>query len=171
MARCARTHERPGATTAVAPTPARTRGAPSLFSRRGPRPVALAPVVVPPLLAQCLRPHQREGVQFLYDCVAGLQRYAHDYVGRGAILADDMGLGKTLQTVALVYALLQRGSLGDGTPVRRVVVACPVSLVPNWKAEFDKWVNARALHRCERVECKAVDGSEAPAVAVAAFFC
>jgi hypothetical protein len=46
-------------------------------------------VFVPPVLAQWLRPHQREGVQFMYECVMGLK----DFAGNGCILADDMGLG------------------------------------------------------------------------------
>jgi hypothetical protein len=41
-------------------------------------------VYVPMPLARILRPHQREGVQFLYECVMGLK----DYKGRGVILAD-----------------------------------------------------------------------------------
>lgn len=45
---------------------------------------------VPPVLAKWLRPHQREGVQFIYECVMGLK----DFNGAGCILADDMGLGK-----------------------------------------------------------------------------
>ena len=45
---------------------------------------------VPPVLAKWLRPHQREGVQFMYECVMGLR----DFKGAGCILADDMGLGK-----------------------------------------------------------------------------
>ena len=136
----------------------------------GARRAASAAVAVPPLVAQFLRPHQRVGAQFLYDCVAGLQKYQHEYQGFGAILADDMGLGKTLQTVALVYSLLQSGAIGpDGDAIRRVVVACPCSLVGNWKAEFDKWINKRASTRKARVECKAVDGSEKTAAAVAAF--
>ena len=155
---------KPGETVA-APAPAPRRGFNgALVAAARRKAVAAAPVVVPPLLAQFLRPHQREGVQFLYDCVAGLREYAHDYSGQGAILADDMGLGKTLQTVALVYALLQRGSVGDGSPVKRVVVACPCSLVPNWKAEFDKWVNARAGTKAERVDCRAVDGKVGEAI-------
>jgi len=44
-------------------------------------------VFVPPVLAKWLRPHQREGVQFMYECVMGLK----DYEGNGVILADDMG--------------------------------------------------------------------------------
>jgi SNF2 family DNA or RNA helicase len=44
-------------------------------------------VVVPQILGKWLRPHQREGVQFMYQCVMGLK----DYEGNGCILADDMG--------------------------------------------------------------------------------
>ena len=52
-------------------------------------------VVVDPYLSQHLRPHQREGVEFMYQCVMGMK----DFEGKGAILADEMGLGKTLQTM------------------------------------------------------------------------
>ena len=45
-------------------------------------------VFVPPVLAKWLRPHQREGVQFMYECVMGLK----DFDGNGCILADDMGV-------------------------------------------------------------------------------
>ena len=44
-------------------------------------------VFVPPVLAKWLRPHQREGVQFMYECVMNLK----DFGGEGCILADDMG--------------------------------------------------------------------------------
>jgi hypothetical protein len=47
-------------------------------------------VFVPPLLAKWLRPHQREGVAFMYQSVMGLK----DYQGNGCILADDMGTYK-----------------------------------------------------------------------------
>ena len=40
-------------------------------------------------LDKVLRPHQREGVHFLYDCVNSRR----DPKYQGAILADDMGLG------------------------------------------------------------------------------
>ena len=50
---------------------------------------------VPPVLAKWLRPHQREGVQFMYECVMGLK----DFNGAGCILADDMGLGKVWDIV------------------------------------------------------------------------
>lgn len=49
----------------------------------------VTPVVVDPFLGRHLRPHQREGLQFLFECVMGLRE-----AGRfGAVLADDMGLG------------------------------------------------------------------------------
>ena len=53
---------------------------------------------------QVLRPHQREGVKFLYDCVTGdrIQGY------HGCIMADEMGLGKTLQCIALLWTLLKQ---------------------------------------------------------------
>ena len=52
---------------------------------------------VPPVLAKWLRPHQREGVQFMYECVMGMR----DFNGNGCILADDMGLGKVRRNRAL----------------------------------------------------------------------
>jgi SNF2 family DNA or RNA helicase len=43
-------------------------------------------VFVPPVAAKWLRPHQREGVQFMYECVMGLRGFN----GYGCILADGM---------------------------------------------------------------------------------
>jgi DNA repair and recombination protein RAD54B len=59
-------------------------------------------IVLDPLLVRHLRPHQKEGVRFLYECVMGLKHFN----GRGAILADEMGLGKTLTVIALIWTLL-----------------------------------------------------------------
>ena len=53
-------------------------------------------------LCKWLRPHQREGVRFMAECLTG-QR---DFDGAGSILADDMGLGKTLQVVWFRHFLL-----------------------------------------------------------------
>lgn len=49
-------------------------------------------VVVDPVLAKVLRPHQIEGVRFLWECVTG-RRVENAY---GCIMADEMGLGKTV---------------------------------------------------------------------------
>lgn len=48
------------------------------------------PVVIDPRLAKILRPHQIEGVKFLYRCTTGL--LAHN--AWGCIMADEMGLGE-----------------------------------------------------------------------------
>jgi DNA repair and recombination protein RAD54B len=61
--------------------------------------VVIVDVVVDPLLSKSLRPHQREGVIFLYECVMGF-KVDNMY---GAILADEMGLGKTLQCITLIW--------------------------------------------------------------------
>ncbi|EIW61952.1 uncharacterized protein TRAVEDRAFT_57102 [Trametes versicolor FP-101664 SS1] len=97
----------------------------------------VVPVVIDPVIARHLRPHQREGVQFLYECVMGLRKHE----GQGSILADEMGMGKTLQTIALVWTLLKQNPYaGAGPVVGKVLIVCPVSLINNWKNEFHKWL-------------------------------
>lgn len=64
-------------------------------------------------LAKCLRPHQVEGVQYLFDCVTnkgldGKDPYKRCQKNRGCILADEMGLGKTLQSITLLWTLLSK---------------------------------------------------------------
>ncbi|KAJ6160419.1 hypothetical protein N7470_003815 [Penicillium chermesinum] len=94
-------------------------------------------VVVDPLLTKSLRPHQREGVKFLYECVMGMR----DFNGEGAILADDMGLGKTLQTITLLWTLMKQNPIyGDPPVVKKALIVCPVTLINNWKKEFRKWL-------------------------------
>ncbi|KAK7068836.1 DNA repair and recombination protein RAD54-like, partial [Halocaridina rubra] len=81
-------------------------------------------VVVDPMLSQILRPHQREGVKFMYDCVTGNQIDGN----YGCIMADEMGLGKTLQCIALMWTLLRQGP--DCKPtIEKAVVVAPSSLV------------------------------------------
>ncbi|KAF9045835.1 hypothetical protein BDZ89DRAFT_1155511 [Hymenopellis radicata] len=99
------------------------------------RPVV--PVVLDPVIAQKLRPHQVEGVKFMYESIMGLRKHE----GQGCILADEMGLGKTLQTICLVWTLLKQNPYGGNVPsVEKVLIACPVSLINNWKNEFHKWL-------------------------------
>lgn len=92
-------------------------------------------IAVDPRLCRVLRPHQREGVQFVFECMMGLK----DFEGEGCILADDMGLGKTLQSIVVLWTLLRQGF--DGRPaVRKAIVVCPTSLVKNWAGEIQKWL-------------------------------
>eukprot|EP01018_Ginkgo_biloba_P036784 Gb_13099 [translate_table: standard] len=100
-------------------------------------------IVVDPVLVRFLRPHQREGVQFMFECVAGLRDFSKTNENlAGCILADDMGLGKTLQSITILYTLLQQGF--DEKPMaRRVIIVTPTSLVSNWESEIKKWLEGR----------------------------
>ncbi|KRY54336.1 DNA repair and recombination protein RAD54B [Trichinella britovi] len=97
-------------------------------------------VLVDSSLAKNLRPHQREGILFLYKCIIGY----HSTNRHGAILADEMGLGKSLQCIALVSTLMKRGPFDGRALLRRILLLAPCSLLDNWKKEFDKWLK---LHR------------------------
>ena len=100
----------------------------------------LPPVKVDNMLTRWLRPHQREGVAFLYECVMGLRGFD----GAGCILADDMGLGKTLQAISLMWTLLNTSIEENQEPtVKKVVIVCPTSLVANWDAECIKWLKGK----------------------------
>ncbi|KAH8739644.1 DNA repair protein RAD54-like [Cryptosporidium ryanae] len=95
-------------------------------------------IEVDPMLTKWLREHQRQGVMFIFECLMGLR----DFNGNGCILADDMGLGKTLQSITILWTLLNQGF--DGKPsVRKAVVVCPASLVKNWSSEIDKWLQGK----------------------------
>lgn len=99
-------------------------------------------VVIDPILRAKLRPHQVEGVKFMYECVMGLR----DYGGCGALLADDMGLGKTLMTITLLWTLMKQSPIaGQPPPVRRALIVCPVTLIANWKHEFAKWLGQERI--------------------------
>ncbi|KAJ3339895.1 DNA repair and recombination protein rad54b [Gonapodya sp. JEL0774] len=117
-----------------------------------PRHLPVVAVVIDPVLSTHLRPHQREGVKFLYECVAGLR----DFDGRGAILADEMGLGKTIQAITLIWTVLKQSPYyGEGGLCKRALVVCPASLVQNWHKEFKKWLGD------ERIRVFAVDAKSA----------
>lgn len=99
-------------------------------------------VVVDPYLTQHLRPHQREGVKFLYEAVMGMKQFD----GQGAILADEMGLGKTLQTIALLWTLLKQNPVhGEQPVVKKALIVCPVTLINNWRKEFKKWLGKERI--------------------------
>jgi len=103
-------------------------------------------VVVDPLLCKVLRPHQREGVKFMFDCVTGV-KIENSF---GCIMADEMGLGKTLQCITLIWTLLKQGP--DCSPIiDKAIVVAPSSLVKNWYNELKKWLG-------DRINPLAIDG-------------
>eukprot|EP00073_Rattus_norvegicus_P036269 XP_008761765.1 PREDICTED: fibrinogen silencer-binding protein isoform X4 [Rattus norvegicus] len=98
-------------------------------------------VVIDPHLVRHLRPHQKDGVAFLYECVMGMRA-----VGKcGAILADEMGLGKTLQCISLIWTLQCQGPYGGKPIVKRTLIVTPGSLVNNWRKEFQKWLGSERI--------------------------
>lgn len=99
------------------------------------------PVVIDPRLAKVLRPHQIEGVKFLYRCTTGLI----DENANGCIMADEMGLGKTLQCITLMWTLLKQSPDAGKSAIQKCVIACPSSLVKNWANELVKWLGKDAV--------------------------
>lgn len=98
-------------------------------------------VIVDPVLSKHLRDHQREGVQFLYECVMGMR-----CEGEGAIMADEMGLGKTLQTITLLWTLMKQNPIHEAPPVvTKALIVCPAGLVDNWRREIRKWLGNERL--------------------------
>lgn len=70
------------------------------------------PVVIDPRLAKVLRPHQVEGVKFLYRATTGLI----DPNANGCIMADEMGLGKTVSTLAIIHCLVTNEHSYNASP-------------------------------------------------------
>lgn len=101
------------------------------------------PIVLDPYLGKHMRPHQREGVRFLYKSVQGKAPHTRDS-RQGAILADSMGLGKSLQAIALLWTLLKQGPAGQPL-ARKAIIVCPASLVQNWVNEVKKWLGFERL--------------------------
>lgn len=99
------------------------------------------PVVVDPAIGRKLRPHQVEGVHFMYKCVTG-QVYPNAF---GCIMADEMGLGKTMQCIALLWTLLQQSPIPGKPTIEKCIVACPSSLVKNWANELVKWLGSTKI--------------------------
>ncbi|XP_063385527.1 transcriptional regulator ATRX homolog, partial [Cydia fagiglandana] len=88
-------------------------------------------------LVKKLKPHQANGIKFMWNaCFESVKRIKKDR-GSGCILAHCMGLGKTLQVVSLTHTLLAHSKL---TGVKRVLVVCPLSTVLNWVNEFTMWL-------------------------------
>ncbi len=103
----------------------------------------------PKHLAGRLRPYQVRGFSWL----AYLRQY-----GLGACLADDMGLGKTIQALALI---LRDHEAGARLPV---LIACPLSVVSNWKKEAERFTPGLSIlvhHGVDREKAAAFKSSVA----------
>lgn len=88
-------------------------------------------------LVKKLKPHQANGIKFMFDACFESMEMARNGKGSGCILAHCMGLGKTLQVVTLSHTLLANSEV---TGVERILVVCPLSTVLNWVNEFRIWM-------------------------------
>ncbi|KAH8417417.1 hypothetical protein KR222_011589, partial [Zaprionus bogoriensis] len=88
-------------------------------------------------LLKKLKPHQVDGVKFMWDACFETIKDSQKSTGSGCILAHCMGLGKTLQVVTLSHTLLMNTRR---TGVERVLVISPLSTVNNWAREFVHWM-------------------------------
>ena len=61
--------------------------------------------------------------------------------GVNGILADEMGLGKTLQCIALLSHLIEMKVSGP------FLVAAPLSTLPNWLTEFERFAPKVSINR------------------------
>ncbi|XP_012537643.1 transcriptional regulator ATRX [Monomorium pharaonis] len=87
-------------------------------------------------LVKRLKPHQAQGIKFMWDaCFESLERLKNTS-GSGCIIAHCMGLGKTLQVIALTHTLLTH----EATNVKTVLIVCPLSTVLNWLNEYKTWL-------------------------------
>lgn len=81
-------------------------------------------IEAPKKLNAVLRPYQHKGFEWMVLL---------SKIRAGACLADDMGLGKTLQTISFLCYLHEQDN--DA----KFLIACPSSLIYNWKQELEKF--------------------------------
>lgn len=80
----------------------------------------------PPTFVGTLRPYQERGVAWLSY---------QERIGLGCCLADDMGLGKTIQLICHIL----NHTLHHPTDTRGFLLICPMSVVGNWRHEFERF--------------------------------
>ncbi|XP_060768474.1 transcriptional regulator ATRX-like isoform X2 [Neoarius graeffei] len=95
-----------------------------------------------------LKPHQREGVQFIWDSCCESIAKVKSSPGSGCILAHCMGLGKTLQVITFLHTVLTC----ELVMLKTALVVCPLNTVLNWRAEFDKWQRGIIKKKMEVME-------------------
>ena len=58
-----------------------------------------------------------------------------------------MGLGKTLQSIALIWTLINQHPYTLRKPfLQKVIIITPLSLVRNWEKEIEKWLTREKLN-------------------------
>ena len=84
-------------------------------------------IEVSPKLVACLKPHQIEGVHFLwnnvFESIEAIKK-KNKQSRNGCILAHCMGLGKTLQVISFIHTILKYSHL---TQTQTCLVLCPIN--------------------------------------------
>ncbi|KAJ3083255.1 hypothetical protein HDU99_000171 [Rhizoclosmatium hyalinum] len=109
-------------------------------------------IYVDDFLAMHLKPHQVEGIQFLWRSIIMIKDLDKNGASQhqGCILAHAMGLGKTLQTMTFLYTL-QREIRANNPCIPLhlrtggILVVCPAIVVENWANEIQKWVPSKQI--------------------------
>ncbi|XP_077517746.1 uncharacterized protein LOC144128303 isoform X2 [Amblyomma americanum] len=96
-------------------------------------------------LVKFMKPHQVNGVKFMYDClIESVEMLKKDPdKGSGCILAHCMGLGKTFQVISFLHTLMTHEVAGP--LLRTALVVCPYNTVLNWANEFERWIDDNGL--------------------------
>lgn len=83
-------------------------------------------IEVSPKLVRQLKPHQCDGIRFLwnnvFESIDAIQNKKEQ--GSGCILAHCMGLGKTLQVISFIHTIFNYDQI---TKVRTCLVLCPIN--------------------------------------------
>ncbi|HZP88044.1 MAG TPA: DEAD/DEAH box helicase [Burkholderiales bacterium] len=100
----------------------------------------IEPVAPPQDFGASLRPYQADGLSWL--------QFLRKFDLNG-ILADDMGLGKTVQALAHILLEKQAGRLDCPA-----LVVAPTSVLPNWRAEAQRFAPQLRVHVSHGLERK-----------------
>ncbi|XP_075592068.1 transcriptional regulator ATRX homolog [Dermatophagoides farinae] len=89
---------------------------------------------------QILKSHQRDGIQFMFDCtIESVDRLKNHCHQTGCILAHSMGLGKTLQAVAYLHTIMTNQHTARF--IRKALIIVPYNVHKNWQDEIQKWLD------------------------------
>jgi SNF2 family DNA or RNA helicase len=85
---------------------------------------------LPTTLLEALKPHQLEGISFMYDNCFGNGSVSPG----GCVLAHNMGLGKTATALSFLF------SATKADLVQSALIVVPTNTIGNWKREFERWI-------------------------------
>uniref|UniRef100_A0A0K0FK74 Transcriptional regulator ATRX homolog (inferred by orthology to a C. elegans protein) n=1 Tax=Strongyloides venezuelensis TaxID=75913 RepID=A0A0K0FK74_STRVS len=93
-------------------------------------------VCVDKAFLKVLKPHQAEGVDFLYYATIRSLEYLDD-PGSGGILAHCMGLGKSLQVIVFLQTIFFNPKISKR--ISKGLLLVPTNVIYNWQKECDYW--------------------------------